>query len=407
MSLKLVLFSVDGTIGRDGKIDDALAADIAALIKALDSAGVKSALWSNRSWNVNTNVPISTYISNLSGVKVAVHGMANDSMPNRTSKDSAKPILALYGVNTYETVLVGSNDKDMRAGVNNNLLLIRTDWYGQQVEYGFPVVSVGDLARFFFVFALRQHPIFWQLRTASGVDVSAAGPYSTMYQEYAVFGGDARDFAKAGSGHPDFWFLFTVSSVYFSGLLEGVDYIASYPSHNPASVYNEGMGETLTRLGQCFRKGYYQDLIVRHELATKSQPIKAINRKFSTQLRSIKLNKRPTRNLGPAPNKTDLSLRGKRVLLVDDFCTSGRSVETARAYLSSAGAVVRTYCWLKTINSNYQEMTPLPALKPYDSNTGLGEPASVSHGYHASIIDAHAPVEIQSIFNKYVGWKWP
>jgi hypothetical protein len=228
-----------------------------------------------------------------------------------------------------------------------------------------------------------------------------------MYQAYAVFGGDARDFAKAGSGHPDFWFLFTVSSVYFSGLLQEVDYIASYPSHNPASVYNKGMGETLTRLGQCFRKGYYQDLILRHELAAKSQPIKAANRKFSTQLQSIKLNRRPTRNLGPSPNKTDLSLRGKLVLLVDDFCTSGRSVETARAFLTAAGATVRTYCWLKTINSTYEEMSPMPVLKPYEPNTDVGEPTSVGHGYHGSIIDAHAPVEIQTVFDRYVGWKWP
>lgn len=44
-----------------------------------------------------------------------------------------------------------------------------------------------------------------------------------------MFGEDARAFAKGGMGSPNFWFNFAVSSMYFSGLLEGVNYICSYP----------------------------------------------------------------------------------------------------------------------------------------------------------------------------------
>jgi hypoxanthine phosphoribosyltransferase len=407
MTLKLVLFSVDGTLCRNGKIDKALATETAELIKALDNEGVRSVFWSNKSWTVNSKTPLNVYFSDLCGVDIVVHGMHNDKMPNRTSANSVQPLLDKYGVARHETILVGSSQNDLRAGVNNRLLLIRTDWYGQQLDYGFPVNSVSELARFLFVFALRKHPIFWQVRTGSGVDISAAGPFSTFIQNYAVFGGDARAFAKAGSGHPDFWFLFTVSSVYFSGLLDGVDYIATYPSHDPKSTYNAGMGHTLTLLGQCFRKGYYQDLILRHQLAQKSQPIKAVDRTYSNQLHSICLNKRPTRNNNAEPNRTDLSLRGKRVLLVDDFCTSGRSIESARAFLSAAGATMTAYCWLKTISVPYEEMSPLPAVAPYAANPDLPEPGTLSHSYHASIIDQQAPAEIQAIFEKYRDWTWP
>lgn len=407
MSLKLTLFSVDGTLCRDGHINNEIAQQVAQLISRLRAAGVKSALWSNRSWTVNKTVKLGDYFSAMCGFEVPVHGLGNDGTPNRTTKNSVHPILSKHNVSIYETVLVGSTVKDMRAGVNNGLLLVRTDWYGQQVGYGFPVASVAELARFLFVFALRQHPIFWQIRTDSGVDISAAGPFSTINQAYAVFGGDARAFAKAGSGHPEFWFQFTVSSLYFSGLVEGIDYIASYPSHDPATVYNKGMGDSLMRLGQCFNKGYYQDLIVRHKLAAKSQPVKSAQRRFVPQLSTIVLNARPKRNLGALPNKSDIKLKDKTVLLVDDFCTSGRSTESARAYIQAAGGRIRAYSWLKTISSAYEEMAVMPKLHPYKPNPDVEEPPSTSHSYHAAIIDTQAPTEIQAVFDRYLTWVWP
>jgi hypothetical protein len=230
-----------------------------------------------------------------------------------------------------------------------------------------------------------------------------------MIHAYAAFGGDARAFAKHGAGHPDFWFQFTVSSLYFSGLLDGVQYICSFPSHDPANALTDerGIGDALMRLGQCFQISYYEDLLVRHAIAQKNQPIRAPQRTFANQLQTIRVNRRPTRNRCGQPNRTDLSLRGRVVLIVDDFCTSGRSVEAARAYIQAAGGIVRIYAWLKTINTPYQEMTAVHGLRPYGPNLALGEPPSVAHSYEDGILDGQAPREIDIIFNTYTGWSWP
>jgi len=407
VSLKLLLISVDGTLGHDGAINDGIARDLGRLVKELVAMDVKVAFWSNKTWKINAAEPLAAYFSRISGVDVKLHGLAADNMPARSTGQSAAPIMQLYGAQPHETMLVGGMEEDMRAAVNNKLLLIRPDWYGAHMDYGFPMSSVSELARFCMVFALRQHPIFWRVRSGS-LDISAGGPFSTMNENYAVFGADARAFAKQGRGNPDFWFYFTISSLYFSGLLDGVKYICSYPGHlvDSADADERGIAATLVRLGKCLNKGYYHDLIVRHTDAPKSQHIKAAERKFGTQLSTIRLNKRPHKNLSEHPNKTDLKIKNETILVVDDFCTSGRSSEAARLYLQAAGATARLYTWLKTINTSYEEALGDPGLKAYMPNE-RGEPERTqAHGYHAAIVAPKAPAEIQEIFEKYVGWKW-
>lgn len=405
MSLKLLLVSIDGTLTHDGKISSQIAQDLGRLARELGQRGVTTVLWSNRSWTVN-NVAMRTWFSQIAGIDVPVHGVAVDGSPARLRQNSAAPIFARYGVEPHEAVLVGGMSDDMRAGVQNQLLLIRPDWYGQKMEYGFPVSSVGDLARFCFVFALREHPIFWRLQHGS-LDISAGGPFSTMIERYAVFGGDAKAFAKHGHGHPDFWFYFTVSSLYFSGLLQGVNYLCGYPGHAPgADPDKHGVAATLTRLGRCFNKPFYHDLIIRHTEAPKSQYTKAADRKFITQLESIRLQRKPHRNLSEEPNKTNLSLAGKTVLVVDDFCTSGRSSEAARSLIEAAGGQARLYTWLKTINSTYQQVAEPIAFNPYEGILFTEEPACIPHSYQGGIIDHHAPMEIQVIFDQFCDWKW-
>lgn len=407
MSLKLVLLSVDGTFVHNGKISEQIGSELARFARELGAIGVKTALWSNNLWTVGPHKePIQQWFTKKVGSDVKAHGYRADGSPARRTANSALPILQQYGVDRHEAVLVGGMEEDMMAGVQNQLLLLRPDWYQQNMEYGFSVASVSDLARFCFVFALRQHPIFWQIKDGS-LDISAGGPFSTMYQDYAVFGGDARSFAKQGLGHPEFWFYFTVSSLYFSGLLNGVSYICGYPGHSPASDPDKiGMATLLMKLGKCFRINLYHDLIVRHTLALKSQHIKAIDRTFLAQINTIRLQRRPRRNLSLEPNKSALTLQNKTVLVVDDFITSGRSLEAARILIEAAGGHARMYCWLKTISSSYQRIADPLDLNPYNAQSLKQEPKSVPYSYAGAIIAPKAPAEIQNMFDRYMGWNW-
>lgn len=407
MALKLLLVSVTGTIvNPDNKVENQIAQQLGALAAELHTKGVKVALWSNEKWTCNGE-PLADYMQRFANVPIYAHGIGWDGSPARNAGNSAAGILAKHGVQRHETLLLGGGEFDVRAGVNNRLLHIRSDWYGQHSDYGFQVKSVEELRRFCVLFALRQHPVFWSVN-AGNLNVLAAGPFSTMKEAYSRFGYDARDAAKHGLGHPDFWFYITISTLYFSGLMEEVDYICSFPGHQSGAktIGVDSMEAILARMGRCFRTSYYHDLIVRHTTAQKSQPIRADDRLFATQLNSIHLNKKPHLNLATAARKTPISLVGKRVLVVDDMVTSGRSLECARAYIEAAGGTAILFGWLKTISSAYRQISPtIAGLRPFEPNT-IGEPASISHSYYDSIVDADAPNELNDIFQRYCAWKF-
>ncbi|CAM4446273.1 MULTISPECIES: phosphoribosyltransferase [Stenotrophomonas] len=406
MALKLILVSIKGTIVNPHNVVELqVAKDLARLAADLHPHGVRLALWSNQAWTCN-NVPLHQYIQSMAGVTIYAHGVQWDGSPARKRKDSAASILASHGVQRHETILLGGGDEDMICGVNNRLLHIRSDWYGQRTDHGFQVKSVEELRRFCGIFGLRQYNLFWQTNGANW-SVSTAGPFSTMIAAYALFGYDARDAAKHGAGHPEFWFYITVASLYFSGLMEDVDHICSYPGHTdtPKKITANGLESILARLGKCTRASYLHDLILRHSTAAKSQPIKASDRLFKNQLSTIRLNKFPHSNLAANARKTPISLRGKRVLVVDDMITSGRSIESARAYIEAAGGQVTMFGWLKTISAPYMALNaPIPGLKPYEINTITNEPASTAHSYQAGVIAQNAAAELDDMLKRFVAW---
>ncbi|HXR02867.1 MAG TPA: phosphoribosyltransferase, partial [Pseudomonas sp.] len=94
------------------------------------------------------------------------------------------------------------------------------------------------------------------------------------------------------------------------------------------------------------------------------------------------------------PPKGDIRLRGKRVLVVDDICTNGRSLDAARAYIEAAGGTAVLFSWLKTISRGYLHMSPAPALNPFQPNVIVSEPWSSEFRYGAQILSHDAPAEI-------------
>jgi hypothetical protein len=329
------------------------------------------------------------------------------TLPIRRRAGSVSPILAATGAALDETILVGSKREDMLAGVNNGLLLVRPAWYGDDMEYGFRVSSIGQLARFCEVFALRQHPIYWSIDNGN-LQVRSMGPFSTYFEEFAKYGVNARQVAKENKGDPEFWFFAVVSTLYFSGIVHGVDFICPFPGHNPAATggIREVLDAVMTQFGKCFRKPYLPNLSVRHTQSQKSQYLKPDQKTFRNHLNTIHLSQRPRHYDRTEPPKAMLSLRNKRVLVVDDFTTNGRSLDTARAYIEAARGTAVLFSWLKTVNTSFHHMQPDPVLSPYQPNTIDTEPSATSYGYGAHIVDSAASKEMQSIFEAYNRWSW-
>jgi hypothetical protein len=328
--------------------------------------------------------------------------------PTRGRGGSVDPILAETGIQRHETILVGSQEADMQAGVNNQLLLIRPAWYGTEMAYGFPVASINELARFCEIFALRQHPIYWSIDDGA-LQVRSMGPFSTMLNDFAEFGSSARATAKENRGDSEFWFFAVVSALYLSGIIHQVDYICPFPGHNPAATGGVRVlfDDVMTRFAKCFRKPYLPDLIVRHSRSQKSQYLKPEQKTFGNQINTIHLNRRPRSYDKPEPRKSSLPLAEKQVLVVDDFITNGRSLDAARAFIEAAGAKALLFSWLKTINTRFEHMSPDPPLEPYRPCIIHKEPATVSYYYRNYIVAPRAPRELTSILRAYRDWNWP
>jgi len=409
MALKLVLVGPKGTVFQDGNARKDLLAGLVGFIRRMDVKGVRVALWSRHvtTFNQSNNLSerVETYLSRESGVNVPFHQAGHGQLLNRQAKGSVDPILKMAGVSRREAILVGNEQADMQAGVNNGLLLVRPEWYPSKLDYGFAVESLVELAGFCELFGLRRHPIYWSIDQGD-LRVRAMGPFSTMRPDFANFGSDARSAAKFGGGEQRFWFLMIVSSLYFSGLMHEVDYICPFPGHNPASpsAAKKGLDAVMSVLGRCFNKTYLPDLIVRHVASIKSQGLPAAQKTFSNHLNTLHLNRYP-RTYDREPRKTPIQLRGKRVLVVDDICTAGRSLDTARAYIAAAGGTAILFSWLKTINTSFMHMDPTPSLAPFEVNVILREPASCALPYGQFIVDQAAPVEIGAALSAYKMWK--
>jgi hypothetical protein len=309
MALKLVLIGPRGTIFQDGKASILLLDHLVEFIKRMAARGVRVALWSRHP--VTITVPgkppeeVEAYLSRRSGVVVTYYRAAYGLLPDRAKTDSVLPILNEVGVERHETILVGNDETDLRAGVNNKLLLIRPGWYPSPLEYGFAVNDFSELIQFCELFALRQHPIYWSIDRGT-LSVKAMGPFSTNIPDFTAFGVDARSAAKQGGGEPKFWFLMVVSSLYFSGLMHQVDYIARFPGHNPnlASDAAKGIDGVLSILGKCFNKTFLPDLILRHVAAQKSQYVPSNARTFRNHLNTlIRIETRSSRQNRPLTSR--------------------------------------------------------------------------------------------------------
>jgi hypothetical protein len=297
MPLKLILMSSEGTFGADKKARVDILHDLCAFIERMAARGVQVAIWSFHRQLLDGE-PLETYLTREAKVPVRHFHADNARYPARQRSGSVNPILTETGIQRHEIILVGSQETDMQAGVNNQLLLIRPAWYGTEMAYGFPVESINELARFCEIFALRQHPIYWSIEDGA-LQVRTMGPFSTRLPDFAEFGSSARATAKENRGDPQFWFFAVVSALYFSGLVHQANYLCAFPGHNPkaAGGIRPVLDEVMSRFAKCFRKTYFPDLIVRHTMAQKSQYLRPDQKTFANQINTIRLTKSPAQKL--------------------------------------------------------------------------------------------------------------
>lgn len=405
--LKGVILGVEDVLLPQGKADKNIFGEVCKLIEYFKNVGVEFAVLTNRTWVVGQDEkPLEEALLKEWGDFPFFCRDKNKSIPAKQSAASTEYVCKELGWEKAETAYIGASDTDMQAAVNGGLLFLRATWWADKTDYGFNFDSPKDIARFIDSFCLRDHLWCHQINDGK-FQFYALAPYSTYKAAYTLYSEDARAAAKHGLGHPDFWVGALVSSLYFSGICHKMDYICVYPGHQAGSG-NSVMNDAMDVLGKCFRANYIPDLILRHTTAQKSQAARNNNVPIDhlNQLNTICLNKTPQRTRTKKYAKSPLK-KNKTVLMVDDICTRGYSLESGRAYIEQTGASVIMAAWLKTINTDISVLKPLGKFNPYNANTFASAPVEKVHSYGANIVDHLAPSELNGQFQAYEGWDWP
>jgi hypoxanthine phosphoribosyltransferase len=122
------------------------------------------------------------------------------------------------------------------------------------------------------------------------------------------------------------------------------------------------------------------------------------------------LSKAPTRpgKLGIAFKSPPLG-KGKTVLIVDDICTQGYSLEAARALVEATGGKAIALTWLKTPGKNdFIAISDVgQKVAPYTPNKT--DPSKMSlkfFGFSDNIINHKAEHELAVAFENYEDWDW-
>jgi hypothetical protein len=224
-------------------------------------------------------------------------------MPYKPRAAAVEHILATEGWGKREALFVGNSDIDMRAARNGGVLFLNAVWHGETNPYGYQFESPMDVARFVDCLCLGLGDWFWAIKR-NALRVYALAPFTTLSPSYAVahaYSADARATAKHGAGDPTFWGRLLAARVYFSGLVDEINYIAAYPGHAPDSK-RPVVAEALAILAQSLHRQYLPDLITRHSKAQKSQTARIAGAKvgIENQLTTIMLNWAPKKGAGRA-----------------------------------------------------------------------------------------------------------
>ncbi|TKB01992.1 phosphoribosyl transferase [Alteromonas portus] len=408
--LKGIILSVVDTLLNQGDIDQQVFTEVEKLMAYLKLRGIKPVLLANQPRVLTSKDGSKRDLYDALEEKFddleIITRVRDSAVPSKPQKAVTEYVLKKMGWQSNEVVYLGSSDDDMRTSINGGLLFLRATWFNNNTDYGFEFSEPKEVARFIDTLCLRDH--FWSHEIIDGdFEYYALAPFSTYRPDLKNYSEHAREAAKFGRGQVDFWLGALVTSLYFTGIHQRIDYVTAYPGHK-RGYGNQQMDDDLRTFGKCFRKAYLHDLIIRHTTATKLQHAR-IRREavdHHTQINTIKLNRSPQKNQNGVYTNPPVK-RGKTVLLVDDFCTGGLSLDSGRKFIEQTGAKTILVTWLKTINTDYQTIGDMGEFNPYEENHFTDVPTGKSYNYHHYLVDHDASNELGGTLARYVNWDWP
>lgn len=382
--------------------------EIGKLLSYLRSKGIQPVALSNRDWTLGetreTARPIDEVMSNdYFPFPWFIAGRQGSGVPQKPKKESITHVLSAMGWKPREVLYLGNNDADMKTAHNASLLFLSAQWYANQ-QYGIKCDTPRDVGRFIDLFCIRRSSWHFEVH-GDEAEFYSLGTYAFLEAQYQRISQDAKEAAKFGRGHPEFWMKYLLSTIYFSGI--EFDYIATFPSSRKGIV-SSIHPDTVIAFAKCFHKKYLPDLIQRHTDSINSAGSRRpgqVEVDHANQLNTIHLKELPLKN-GESYKSSPLK-KGKTVLVIDDFCTRGFAQEAARIFINQTGAKAIGLSLLKTINRGYRELVYFepnnfdPYMPQRFENVVFSE-----HSYNSCVKDTtHS--EIEDKLQAFDYWSWP
>jgi len=416
--LKGVIFGWDNVLVANGELEpqNSILEETKRLVKFLVANGVEIVVVTNKKYNIidgksKKQTPAKEFFEKAWGINIDWHLCGQDGGAGKQSHDGFKPILEKKGWKPNNTVFVGNSKTDMLSAVNNKVLLLTAMWYpdtDETTNYGFLFSEPKLVARFIDVFCLRSSYWYYQIIDKS-IEYYALAPYGTYIQTTKDYSEDFLLNVKYEKNlDDDYWVMFLSTSLYFSGVYDAVDYITAYPK-SQAGKYPQCLVKPIDTFAKSFRKRYIPDLIERHTDAITSHLHRDTVTHFN-QLNTIRLCQRPSRiEKGETKKYAKFPIcEGKTVLVIDDICTKGMSLEAARHYLSSLGIRVISVSFLKAISNAYQSLSVAKLTHgAFRSNTVTQIVTGKTYNYREHIVDNKAVPELDERLKRFRSWDWP
>ncbi len=321
MGVEAVLLDLDGTLLLPG--GDAVPG-VPEMMEELRGAGISIAVASNRLGSEARLIAAGLHADLFLHRDIVG---ANKGSPLWITK-----VCERFGLDQNQIVSLGDSDQDMRSAANARVVYFHALW-STRWTWGLPIETPG-----LFSLLVREcfaKKLYWYSRLDATDRDDRSVRVFAMLDGHSPLRGDLLQFLKYNRnpkigpiGSKRFVMAHLLASVYGDGLSAEPDLWSIYPGSSGG--VNRIMGPYIETGAKLFKDRFFSDLLVRHTAALDSGRTRSSGGTGATFLNQIN-----TVHVNPLYRS---KIRGKCILLIDDFTTDGYSLECARNLLLEAGA---------------------------------------------------------------------
>lgn len=336
MPVRAVIFDYKALLVRQG-----LAEEVRQVLRWLSERRI--------SWCIFSTDPLSGgHANDLEALGYPAPGTCIDqadipSGKRRGSPDWVDTAADALGVARHELLYVGTTVLDWRTAINSAVFYLHALWAAPKPPgtTSLAAATPSEVRHILETFLLRPPQWSyrldgsnWKLRALlpAGAVLPSTRPRQTFrlqhvftYEQAIRIGDDdARDVLM----------LFVIANAYLEGLFPANAYLCVYPGSKRGTVSKQLQGY-VGRAAALFHGHYRDDLLVRARDAPDTSLARYHASQTGTSAGVSIATQATTVHLGPSYRE---KLRGKTVVVFDDFTTNGMSLEWARLLLTAAGA---------------------------------------------------------------------